>query len=267
MFRVNPFRVNNLLRTSFRTFTVQNEYTTSTVGEGFDKRIFLHKNEKKISPWHDLPLFRENSKKSTFLGYFEISHLNIAKLEISANEPYNPVKQDTNKSRHTGELQLRYYAKFPIFNYGILPQTWEHSTIMDGNTSYMGDNDPIDILELGTKPLVTGTVAEVQVLGALCLIDQNELDWKILTLNTEEAEGLGIRDHKDYEEAFPYKLNIIKEGFRSIKTYDGKQADRFGHNEEILSVDETIDIIEENHRSYKQLIDGQIENKYGFWLP
>ena len=186
---------------------------------------------------------------------------------MSATEQYNPVKQDTNQSRHTGELQLRYYAKFPIFNYGILPQTWEHSTIVEGNKEYYGDNDPLDILELGTQPLVTGTVAEVQILGALCLIDQNELDWKILTINSEEADKLGIRDHKDYEEAFPYKLNIIKQGFRSIKTYDGKKADSFGHNEEILSVEDTISIIEENHKSYRELLQGNIENKYGFWLP
>lgn len=207
------------------------------------------------------------SRKDRVLGFFEISHLNIAKLEISTTEPFNPIRQDLAKSRHTGELQLRYYAKFPIFNYGIIPQTWEHSTIQDNDKTYRGDDDPLDILELGTKPLVTGTVAEVQVLGALCLIDQNELDWKILTINSEESDKLGIRDHRDYEEAFPYKLHIIKEGFRSIKTYDGKKSDKFGHNEEILSVQDTLAIIEENHKNYTELIGGHIENKFGYWLP
>lgn len=33
--------------------------------------------------------------------------------------------QDTRKNIYTGQKQLRYYAQFPLFNYGFIPQTWE----------------------------------------------------------------------------------------------------------------------------------------------
>ena len=48
---------------------------------------------------------------------------------------------------------------------------------------YKGDNDPLDVVEIGNSKFGTGAVVQVRVLGALCLIDQGELDWKILVVN------------------------------------------------------------------------------------
>lgn len=42
-----------------------------------------------------------------------------------------------------------------------------------------GDNDPIDVVEIGSKALAMGTVAEVKPLGVLAMIDDGELDWKV----------------------------------------------------------------------------------------
>jgi inorganic pyrophosphatase len=33
--------------------------------------------------------------------------------------------QDTRKNIYDGKIELRYYAQFPYFSYGFLPQTWE----------------------------------------------------------------------------------------------------------------------------------------------
>lgn len=106
-------------------------------------------------------------------------------MELATDEPLNPIKQDTRKNKLTGELELRYYAWFPLFNYGFLPQTWEDSNV--STKGYFGDNDPLDIVELSDQPLNIGDLKSVKILGALELIDQNELDWKILCLSTEEA--------------------------------------------------------------------------------
>ena len=36
-----------------------------------------------------------------------------------------------------------------MFNYGALPQTWEDNKIVHSTTNAIGDNDPIDIIEIG----------------------------------------------------------------------------------------------------------------------
>jgi len=68
-------------------------------------------------------------------------------MELATDEEFNPIKQDLKKSWFSGEKELRYYAKFPYFNYGFIPWTWEDSSIKNFK-GYYGDNDPIDIVEL-----------------------------------------------------------------------------------------------------------------------
>lgn len=42
-----------------------------------------------------------------------------------------------------------------------------------------GDNDPLDVCEIGLRQVPTGSVRQVKVLGVLCLIDDGEADWKV----------------------------------------------------------------------------------------
>ena len=42
-----------------------------------------------------------------------------------------------------------------------------------------GDNDPVDVVEVGVKQLRTGGVYRVKSLGAYAMIDEGELDWKV----------------------------------------------------------------------------------------
>jgi len=42
-------------------------------------------------------------------------------MEVATTEEFNPVKQDTRKNKKTGEQELRFYGKEPLFNYGMMP--------------------------------------------------------------------------------------------------------------------------------------------------
>ena len=163
-------------------------------------------------------------------------------MELATDEKLNPIKQDTRKNWLSGEKELWYYAKFPYFNYGFIPQTWEDSN-QKSSEGFFGDNDPLDIVELSESPLMIGDLKSIKIFGALKLIDQNELDWKILCMNFEESERLKIRDLKDWEQAYPCKLESIKKWFETIKVYDGKARNVLESNWKVFSVQETIEII------------------------
>uniref|UniRef100_A0A914CQ81 inorganic diphosphatase n=1 Tax=Acrobeloides nanus TaxID=290746 RepID=A0A914CQ81_9BILA len=53
-----------------------------------------------------------------------------------------------------------------IWNYDALPQTWENPNHRDPNTGADGDNDPIDIVEIGSKIHKCGEVVQVKVLAS-----------------------------------------------------------------------------------------------------
>ena len=54
----------------------------------------------------------------------------------------------------------------PIFwNYGCLPQTWEDPNVEHPIVKCKGDNDPVDVVEIGSKALATGSVTQVDTLS------------------------------------------------------------------------------------------------------
>lgn len=73
------------------------------------------------------------------------------------------------------------------WNYGALPQTWEAPQYdFPGLKGLKGDEDPVDVVEIGESVHKVGDVVKVKVLGAFCLIDQGEADWKLVTINTDD---------------------------------------------------------------------------------
>uniref|UniRef100_A0A183IYJ9 inorganic diphosphatase n=1 Tax=Soboliphyme baturini TaxID=241478 RepID=A0A183IYJ9_9BILA len=122
----------------------------------------------------------------------------------------NPIKQDVKK----GKLRFVHNC-FPhrgyIWNYGAIPQTWENPKHMDFETQTKGDNDPIDVCEIGDRVAKRGDIITVKVLGVICLIDEGETDWKIIAIDIKDPNA--------------QKLN---EWFRIYKIPTGKPENKFG---------------------------------------
>lgn len=232
-----------------------------SVGSDFSKRIFLLKNNAKISPFHDISLY-SHANRYVFPAVIEISRHNIAKYEVSLTEEYNPIKQDTRKKNDQEEL--RFYARFPLFNYGMLPQTWENPFEKDESLDIEGDGDPLDIIEIGSNPVSCGSMLDVKVLGALCLIDQGQVDWKILCINNFDPLSKKVHGPHDVEKVFPGKIPAIVDWLENIKVFDGKKKNTITGN--ILNADAALDIIAKGHQQWKRLISGEYPDS-GIWQP
>jgi inorganic pyrophosphatase len=62
----------------------------------------------------------------------------------------------------------------------------------------VGDNDPLDVVDLTPRDMKMYEMPKMKVLGCLCLIDQGELDWKILAVEESYAKSYKIRDAKTF---------------------------------------------------------------------
>ncbi|KAG0090351.1 Inorganic pyrophosphatase, partial [Podila epicladia] len=98
------------------------EFSTRVVGSPntLEHRVFIERNGAPVSAFHDIPLYA-NESKQVFNMIVEIPRWSNAKLEISKDEAFNPIKQDVKKGK------LRFVRNcFPhhgyIWNYGALPQ-------------------------------------------------------------------------------------------------------------------------------------------------
>lgn len=90
--------------------------------------------------------------KFIFYYFVTSTHSVRKKYEIATDEIGNPIKQDEKKG------VLREFKKGDIFfNYGCLPRTWEDPTFIHPDAEgCRGDNDPLDVCEIGLKVIQPG---------------------------------------------------------------------------------------------------------------
>jgi len=220
-------------------------YPTKIIGEEgtLDFRMqYTDADGKTISPWHDIPL--EGSTAGSYNMVVEIPKMTKAKMEIATEEENNPIAQDIKKGK------LRDYHGPIFWNYGCFPQTWEDPNVKHPELDYFGDNDPIDVVEIGGSALSIGTVKEVKPLGCIAMIDDGELDWKVLAIAIDDPLAAEYNDIDDVPDAIK---DGVREWFRWYKTPDGKALNGFGYDEKFLDVAETKKVIEENNDAWKKL--------------
>jgi inorganic pyrophosphatase len=213
-------------------------------------RVFFSEKGKEISPWHDIPLKADGD----FYNYVcEIPKFTKAKMEIATKEKLNPIAQDIKKGA------LRFYHGPIFWNYGYLPQTWEDPNIKHPELSVMGDGDPVDVVEIGSTKHKQGDVKQVRALGALAMIDDGELDWKVIAISKEDPLADKLHDIADVEKHCPGVVSGIREWFRWYKTPDDKPINEFGFGERAVDAKQTKEIISECNGHWKDLLSGKAE--------
>jgi inorganic pyrophosphatase len=97
-----------------------------------------------------------------------------------------------------------------IWNYGALPQvsgslffrisspesaqTWSDPGQTHTDTGAKGDNDPLDICEIGEQVAYVGQVKQVKPLGLLALLNDGVIDFKILAIDILDPNASELND-------------------------------------------------------------------------
>ncbi|KAL5086762.1 Inorganic pyrophosphatase [Trichoderma cf. simile WF8] len=215
-------------------------------------RIFVTRNGTSISPFHDIPLYYD--AEDTILNMVvEIPRWTNNKLEITKDEILNPIKQDTleNKPRYVRNC---FPYKGYIWNYGALPRTWEDPNFIHPDTEAKGDNDPLDVCEIGERVGYPGEIKQVKVLGILALLDGEDTDWKIIAIDIKDPLAPELNDIEDIELHMPGLLQATREWFRIYKVPDGKPANKFSFNGECKNKAYAKRVIEKCADAWRHLI-------------
>lgn len=178
--------------------------------------------------------------------------------------PLNPIKQDVKKGK------LRFVANcFPhhgyIWNYGALPQTWENPDHIEPSTSCKGDNDPIDVLEIGYKVQPRGAVVQVKLLGTVALIDEGETDWKVIAIDVNDPLADKLNDVADVDKYYPGLLRATIEWFKIYKIPDGKPENQFAFNGEAKNAEFAVNVVAETHKFWEGLMKGDLNSSVISW--
>lgn len=221
-------------------------------------RVFIKdSNGNAVSPFHDIPLY-VNAEKTILNAVIEIPRWTNAKMEIDTKKPLNPIKQDTKNGK------LRFVKNcFPhhgyIWNYGAFPQTWEDPSHITPETGAKGDNDPVDVLEIGETVAYRGQVKQVKVLGAMALLDEGETDWKVITIDVNDPLAAQLNNIDDVEKHMPGFLAATNNWFRVYKIPDGKPANNWAFDGKAIDKDAALKVVHETHDFWNKLVHKQVD--------
>ncbi|ORX48297.1 inorganic pyrophosphatase [Hesseltinella vesiculosa] len=189
-----------------------------------------------ISPFHDISLF--TGVPEVFNMVVEIPRWTNAKFEITKEVPLNPIKQDLKDGKVRFVSNLFPFKGYPG-NYGALPQTWEDPNYKPKDTGAIGDNDPIDVYEIGNRESYSGEIKPVKVLGVFGLLDDGETDWKLLTIDVRDPLADKMNDVEDIETLMPGYLDSLANFLLKYKEY-------------------ALGLIEDTHEHWKALMNGSV---------
>lgn len=248
---------NHLSSRSISNSSTPVEYGNVGVGAKFTKEYknYAIANKKVVSYFHDIPLGLDVDLKTANI-VVEVPRWSNAKFEICTNSPGNPIVQDVKKGKVRFVGNLFPYHGY-ILNYGAFPQTWEDPTEKHPELDLFGDGDPLDVCEIGSEVLSTGTVKQVKILGSLALVDDGELDWKVIVVSTQDPLAHELFDIHDVFVRCPGLLESIREWFRDYKLPDGKPQNKFALNGVYRNQEATMETIVECHEAWKRLVEGR----------
>lgn len=168
--------------------------------------------------WHDISPKRISKDK--FMAVIEIPKGCKNKYELD---------KDTGLLRLDRVLYTS--TNYPA-NYGFIPRT------------YAEDNDPLDVLVLCQETIVPMTLVECHPIGALKMIDNDEIDEKIIAVPINDPAYSG---YKDLSELPQHIFDEISHFFRVYKSLEKKET----VVNELVSSEESKKIIEKCITLYK----------------
>lgn len=205
-------------------------------------------NNHMISPWHDITL---QDKTQTWYHFIcEIPKWTRQKMEMDVDDRNHRIKQDT-----LPDGSLRYYTHGDIFfNYGFMPQTWENPKASSKWSSYPGDGDPLDCIEIGLSALNMGGAYRVKVLGCLGMIDEGCTDWKLIVIQENDPLASSIHNLEDCEKWQGGLLDSIRTWFKFYKYKEKGIVNTFLFDGAYQDTDTARDIILECHREWRKIL-------------
>jgi inorganic pyrophosphatase len=172
-----------------------------------------------MNPWHDVSLGKD--APNVVQAIIEIPKGSKIKYEMCKESGLILVDRILRSSVH-----------YPA-NYGFLPQT------------YCDDKDPLDILVLGTEPVVPMSIMRAIPIGVMKMVDQGEEDDKIIAVHADDPE---YGPYVTLEQLPPHRAREIERFFLDYKLLEKKKVEVKG----IHGRDVALKVIEDAKALYRK---------------
>jgi inorganic pyrophosphatase len=173
------------------------------------------------NPWHKVSI---GDKAPDFVnGIIEIPQNTRAKYELDKESGL--LKMD----------RVIFSSMYYPANYGFIPRT------------YCDDNDPLDILILSQITIVPLCLVSAKVIGVMRMLDQGELDDKIIAVAEHD---MSVNHYNDISELPPHFIKEMKNFFEDYKKLENKTVEVEDFQNAVVAKE----IIQKSIVDYKELM-------------
>ncbi|ADM12356.1 inorganic pyrophosphatase [Encephalitozoon intestinalis ATCC 50506] len=232
-------------------------YSTLKIGKKYSPgfKTYVTQNGKIVSPFHDIPLHMTENREVISV-ICEIPRFENGKFEINKKERFNPIKQDVKNGKPRFVKNV-FPMKGYLWNYGAIPQTWESPHEIDKHVGAKGDNDPLDVIEIGGRKKKIGEVYQAKVLGSIALVDEDECDWKVIVIDVCDEKANEMNDIEDVQKMCGGLLEQTKFWFENYKVPDGKGKNSFALDGKYMNKEFTLKVIGNAHESWCGMVNSK----------
>ena len=171
-----------------------------------------------MHPWHDVELGAE--APSILTAVIEVPMGSNVKYELDKKS--GMIKVD----------RTLFSAVYYPANYGFFPRT------------YCDDKHPLDVLVLGKEALVPLCLVRVKPIGMMKMIDQGQLDDKVIAVQYDDQE---FCHYDSIDELPPHILLQVQRFFEDYKILEKKAVKVEG----FLSKEDALRVIKESIEAYE----------------
>ncbi|MFO0745828.1 MAG: inorganic diphosphatase [Myxococcota bacterium] len=147
-----------------------------------------------MHPWHDIANSPADAA-DVFNALVEIPKGSKVKYEL--DKPTGLIRVD----------RILYSSVMYPANYGFIPR------------SYCGDGDPLDVLVLGSEPVVPLSILRARAIGVMRMIDQGAPDDKIVAVHVNDP---AFAEYHDIRELPHHLSREMRRFFEDYKALEGK---------------------------------------------
>jgi len=165
--------------------------------------------------------------------------MDLSKIPVGANPPYDinviieiplggvPVKYEVDKP--SGAMfvdRFLHTAMYYPANYGFLPHT------------LADDGDPIDVLVVGTTPVVPGAVVRSRPIGVLMMEDEKGRDEKIIAVPVDELNPFytDVSSYRQLPDILREQISHFFVHYKDLEPGKWSKIQRWGEAEEACSI-------------------------------
>ncbi len=180
--------------------------------------LFVVACKQKKVDYNSIPLYSNNN---IIQAVVEIPAGTNHKIEFDKKELIFKVDKRNGKDRVINFLPY-------LGNYGFIPSTYS-------DTEKGGDGDALDVLII-SESLKTGTVVEIKPIGLLKLIDNEELDYKIIAVPVKkELQIISATSYKQLSSNYPEVIEMLESWFLNYDKDESARVDGWGNENDALN--------------------------------